>query len=330
MSLNIARQPLVSAFLILSALTAVAMWRLGVAEPTASVAPAALSANVLPDSFLLNFQCDYPIWGRFIGGFMLLCAGVIVGRMTVRYNLYSTGTCLAISLVGIMAVGYLRMATLLPDLLVLLLLALSCKNYCRGFSSSYGFDGLFRGSFFLGLIPFFEVAAAPLLLLLLLVVIVYRRTFRELGVALAGLLLPTFVVCYLNWAFGGKFSAPVVALVESVDVSRFFDFFWLQPVPVLVLTGCIAFVGVAGILFFLTNMYAVGNKPRHILILHACLLLLCMAQLSMPNASEGTALLMVVPAAVLLPTMVVRLHRLFATGFYLLLIAGSLCLLFLQ
>ena len=111
MKFDIARQPLVPAFLTLAALAVVAMWnaggpavstavQAGHAAETVDIGRNAAGALAVssPGELLAQFQAAHPVWARWIAGLLMLFTGMSIGRLTVRYNLYSVGTCLAIPL----------------------------------------------------------------------------------------------------------------------------------------------------------------------------------------------------------------------------------------
>ena len=133
MRFDIARQPLVPAFLTLLLIAVVAMRGADphalpdrIIPPTTDCAaasgtetpPAALrerndapgtepaeTENVrpglavrMPAVWSSQFQHNHPGWARWIGGLLLIFGGMCTGRLTVRNNLYSVGTCLAIPL----------------------------------------------------------------------------------------------------------------------------------------------------------------------------------------------------------------------------------------
>ena len=214
MKFNIARQTLVPAFLTLVALAAFAMWSAGspagdlpVGNPSPTGGELALST---PAELLARFQAACPGWSRWIGGFLILFVGMSLGRLTVRYNLYSVGTCLAIPLYGAITAGLLDKESFLTTLTAATLLALASRNYARSFCNGYGFDALFRASLYLGILMLIVPAALPFVLILPLAVALFRRTLRETVVAIAGLLLPILTFCYLNWGAGGDFIDPLL------------------------------------------------------------------------------------------------------------------------
>ncbi len=327
MTFNIARQPLVPAFLTLAALVVAAVWSLAHADvmpagETAQAVATALQPVLLPESYLLQFQTTCPVGALWIASFLILYSGVLVGRMTVRYNLFSVGSCLSIPLFGLGTVAFLPADAYLQTLVAVTLLSLAVKNLCRGFCNGYGFDGLFRGGLYLGLIPLVEPAAAAIVLLLPVAVLLFNRTLREAAVAFFGLLLPAFALCYVNWGMGGDFLAPLIAGSRSFVCGSWLDFFRATPLPKLALLGGFVLLNLFALLFFISDMYVAGVKPRLILIFAGCLLLLSVVQLAVPAASQGLVVLFAVPFAILLPVMFVRIHPLFSLLIYLLLFAS--------
>lgn len=338
MKFDIARQPLVPAFLTLAALTVVAMWGAGGSAADA----AALAGNTafrgasdplaipLPGELLAQFQAAHPVWSRWIAGLLMLFTGMCIGRLTVRYNLYTVGTCLAIPLYGAIACGLASDGDFLTLFTASALLALALKNFCRSFCNGYGFDAIFRASFYIGLLPLVCVAATPLLILLPLAVMLFRRTLREVTVATAGLLLPALALCYVNWGAGGEFTAPVTALGTIFITGTPLSLFPATPLESLVLLGAVFVLDLMALLFFLSDIYAVGTKPRFIFIFNISILLLAAAVLCGPAATPGIIALTAVPSAVLLPFMFVRIHRAIALPLYLLLLASAVICATLQ
>lgn len=336
MKFDIARQPLVPAFLTLAALAVVAMWNAGgPATDTAALASHAAetvdtgrnAARALavssPGELLTQFQAAHPVWARWIAGLLMLFTGMSVGRLTIRYNLYSVGTCLAIPLYGAIACGLAVGGDYLTAFAASALLALATKNFCRSFCNGFGFDAIFRASLYIGLLPLVATAAAPLLILLPLAVMLFRRTLREVTVAVAGLLLPVLTLCYVNWGAGGGFLAPVAELGSALISGMPLSLFLSTPVQNLVLLGAVFILDLMALLFFLSDIYALGTKPRLIFIFNISVLLLAAVVLCGPAATPGTVALAAVPSAVLLPFMFVRIHRAIALPLYLLLLAAA-------
>ena len=329
MKFDIARQPLVPAFLTLAALAVVAMWNAG--GPAVSMAvqaghaagtvdigrnAAGALAVSSPGELLAQFQAAHPVWARWIAGLLMLFTGMSVGRLTVRYNLYSVGTCLAIPLYGAIACGLAVGGDCLTTFAASALLALATKNFCRSYCNGFGFDAIFRASLYIGLLP--------------LAVMLFRRTLREVAVAVAGLLLPALTLCYVNWAAGGEFLAPVAEPGSAFIAGTPLSLFLSTPVQNLVLPGAVFLLDLTALLFFLSDIHALGTKPRLIFIFNISVLLLTAAALCGPAATPATVALAAVPSAVLLPFMFVRIHRAIALPLYLLLLASAVISAVLQ
>ena len=185
MKIDIARQPLVPAFVTLFALAVTAMWG-GAGNGVSAGAPETMP---LLGGALTRFQAAYPVWARLAAGFMILFTGMCTGRIAIRYNLYGVSTCLPIPLYAVVACGIFSGGNYLTAFAASMLLALAAKNYCRSYCNGYGFDAIFRASLYLGLLPLVYAPATPLVLILPLAILLFKRTFREAVVAAAGLIL---------------------------------------------------------------------------------------------------------------------------------------------
>lgn len=202
MKIDIARQPLVPAFVTLFALAVTAMWG-GAGNGVSAGAPETMP---LLGGALTRFQAAYPVWARLAAGFMILFTGMCTGRIAIRYNLYGVSTCLPIPLYAVVACGIFSGGNYLTAFAASMLLALAAKNYCRSYCNGYGFDAIFRASLYLGLLPLVYAPATPLVLILPLAILLFKRTFREAVVAAAGLILPLLTACYVSWGMGDEFT----------------------------------------------------------------------------------------------------------------------------
>lgn len=334
MKIDIARQPLIPAFLTLAALTAAAMWNVDVQGaaplPSALTTSDASLAITLPELWLQHFQAAHPAWSKWIAALLLLLTGTIIGRTSIRYNLYSVGTCLAIPIYGCMVCNFVIGEHFLTAALAAALLTLAVKNYCRSFCNGFGFDAIFRASLYLGALPLVNHATLPMLLMLPLATILFRRTLREVTVAVAGLLLPGLVVAYFNWGAGGDFFAPYTLSVTAFVDGPLLGLFTTLPLQQMAVLGGILVLDLLSVLFFLSDIYAVGTKARFIFIFNIGILILSAAILCGPAADRGTLAILAVPSSILLPFMMVRTHNSVSSIFYLLLLLSATLGVFLQ
>ena len=324
---DIIRQPLPVATFTFLVVVIVAFVRAWVTQRFAGEIPA-VSAPL--GYYTAAFRLSWPLLSAAASIVMLFVAGFLIGRSSVRAELYATRCFLAMPLFGVVSCGVLLSSDYLTQSLTLLLLVLASRNYYNSFHRHYCFDRMFRGSLYVGLIPLLYAPGAGLLLLIPLVVLLFRRTLREVAVAVAGLLLPALTLCYVNWAAGGEFLAPVAEPGSAFIAGTPLSLFLSTPVQNLVLPGAVFLLDLTALLFFLSDIHALGTKPRLIFIFNISVLLLTAAALCGPAATPATVALAAVPSAVLLPFMFVRIHRAIALPLYLLLLASAVISAVLQ
>lgn len=331
MKFDLSQQPLVPAFLTLAIVSVAAACRADFAEAAAGASPAIDGlAIAMPGRWLALFGAAHPAWSRAAAAFLMVFAGMCVGRVTVRYALYGVSTCVAIPLFGFAAVCASCGGEALPALTASALLALTFKNFCRAFCNGYRFDALFRASLYDGALIAVCPEALPLALLLPLAVRLFRRTVRESVVAVCGLVLPVLAVCYFNWGAGGDFLAPLSVWKSCFAPGSPFGFVSRLPLPALALAGCVSLLGLCSMAFLATNIYATGSKSRYILFFAVGVWMLCLTAAAFPASTTAVAGLWAVPSAVLLPLCFVRLHRALALPVYLLLAGLTVWVIVLQ
>lgn len=341
MKTDLARQPLVPAFLTLAALAVSAVWGAGLLAPagtgfsapfaslrgipiTPGFAPAAESVTLpAPNELIARFQQLHPGWARAIACSLILFTGMCIGRMTLRHNLYKVGTCLAIPLYAVIACGTALDGNYLQTFAASALMALSTKNFARSFCNGYGFDRIFRASLYLGLLLLTAPAALPLVLLLPLALLLFRRTVREAVVALFGLLLPLLVYAYIDWGLGGTFTAPLLRFLSAFLSGELFGMPVRMPMPMLIASGSLVLLTILTLTLFFSDLYATGTKARFILIFNGCSFVLTILLLLGPAATRGTLALLAVPVSILLPFLFVRIRSALSDPLYLLLLVSA-------
>lgn len=101
------------------------------------------------------------------------------------------------------------------------------------------------------------------------------------------MLLPAFTICYINWGAGSEFLAPLMALGDPFITGKPFALLSAVPLRNLVLLGGIFVLDLLALLFFLSDIYAVGTKSRTILIYNISVLVLTAAVLCGPAATPA-------------------------------------------
>lgn len=335
MRFNLVKQSLIPAFLTL------VVWVVltccctpEVALSTIEEARHGLSAEELPipplGARIASFQHNSPRFAHWITAFLMLFTGITLGRLTLRYKFYGSGTCLAIPIYGMVMCGALGSGQTLFVVVLSLLTTLAVKNLCMSHRNGFGFDRIFRGALFLALLLIVEPTAAPMLVAIPMAVTHFRRTTRETIVAVAGLLFPFALLCYLNWALGGSFTAPLVQLYRAFMAGH-----WLQALVTSTTleqayVGVLLLLALPSTILFYTNSYSINTKARHMLLFTCRLFWWLPTLFLLPAASAQLVAIWAVPASLLLPVLFVRVHLPIAQTLYLLLSAASIAVFFLQ
>ncbi|HBX90546.1 hypothetical protein [Alistipes sp.] len=319
MKSDIARQPLVPAFLTLLVLGGATAWSFAFADTSAAVVAAdpAVGGLVLdmPARVVVDFQAARPGWARLLATLAFMLAALATGRMTLRHGLYGVSTCLAVPLAGLFMLGLLQGAGSLAVTTGALLLAYSTKNFARSFRNGYAFDALLRGGGYLGLLVVLFPATLPLAALLPFACLLFRRTLREAAVALFGAVLPLLLFAYVNWGAGGRFAAPFEAL-GGVFVGDYLAALRGMSLAAWFFAAFLALLDAAAVAALLRNLYGVGTQPRFILVYNIGVLALVVLLFAGPAASPALLPLAAVPSAVLAPVLFVRVRPALATLLY--------------
>lgn len=324
--MNLSRQPFLLALLTLVALvTAALLRRQGMAFPIETVGVPLTFAG----RWLVGLQNDWPLASGILCGMLAVVSALLIGRIGVRYKLYGVGTLLSIPFYGMIACCIYLSPEPALSFSISFLLTLALRYYCASYRNGYTFNALFRGSICLGAIPLLWAPALPVAVLLPVGALLFKRTLRELIVALCGFLLPVAAFSYLRWAFGAPFDEVVMQLADQCrfaaadlepDGRSFVGFALSVALALLVLGGASAHVA---------NRYAASTKARAILTADLWLLAACSA---IPFLTAPTVLflpLLAVPASVLIPFLFVRLRAVFANLLYLSVLALAVLHLFL-
>lgn len=324
--MNLSRQPFLLALLTLLALvTAALLRRQGLAFPIETVgAPLTFAGR-----WLVGLQNDWPRVSGVLCGVLAVISALVIGRIGVRYKLYGGGTLLSIPFYGVIACCIYLSPEPLLGFSLSFLLALALRYYCASYRNGYTFDALFRGSVCLGLIPLLWAPALPVAVLLPVGALLFKRTLRELIVALCGFLLPVAAFSYLHWAFGAPFEEVVMQLADQCRFAAAPWEFDSRSFVGLALSAVVALLVLGGTAAHVANRYASSTKARAILTADLWLLAAC---LFVPFLTAPTVLflpLLAVPASVLIPFLFVRLRAAFANLLYLSVLALVVLHLFL-
>lgn len=314
--MNLARQPFLLALLTLLALVTACMC----CRPEASLpAGAAGSSPTFAARWLLDLHAAWPRVSWTLCGLLAVLSALMLGRLGVRYKLYSGGSLLAIPFYAVIACGVCLPADAPVGFSASFLLVLALRRYCASCRNGYAFDALFRGSICLGAIPLLYAPALPVAILLPAGLLLFKRTVRELLVALSGFLLPLFAFSYLHWAFGGSFGDVAMQLSAACGAAAAWNA--ADSVVALLLLAVLACIVLGGLFYQLDSRYTLSTKARAILSVDFWLLAACCAIPFLAGPSALLLPLVAVPASVLIPFLFVRLNIVVSNLLYLFVLA---------
>ena len=267
-----------------------------------------------------------PVVAAVASGFMIVWAGLLTGRNSIRAELYTQRCYLAMPLFGVAGCGVILNNDFLTQSLVLLLLTMASRNFYNSFHRHYCFDRMFRGALCIGTIPLIYAPGIVLWLLVPLVVWLFRRTLRESIVAVAGLLLPLFFTCFGYWAADSGFLTPVNTIVDALQRSAG-PILHAENTPLpLILSGLILFLLFCAVASLLFNIYQLSTKPRNILLYNIYLLVITVGICFLPGSTTISLTLTAPAIATLLPLVLTRINGIIASAFYLVIIVLTLSL----
>ena len=247
-----------------------------------------------------------------------------MARSTVRVGIYSVSS-LAMLALGATTMFAVVMAQHYLYLMVVALLiseVLGRLLYC--FGPNMRIHYLFTAMLALGVMPLMDSALIPFVILLSALVVIMRSTLRETLITLLGVLLPTFVYCYVEWFFGGGFVDAFVQVWSGVMVSQHAALVAYLTLPRLIFVGVVLFLTLCSILFYYNARVTLTDVARTIWrLLLVVLLLLVASLLVMPSASPALVVVMVLIMTVLLPQFFVRIDVITATIAYVVLMLAS-------
>ncbi len=315
--MNVVRQTPIVNLATLLLVVAVAFVRHSVAEFPAERIPDITSALGRGVS---AFQGEHPTIAAWLAAMLLLVAGWFIGQVVKVRDLYFVKTTITIPLYGIIACGVFISEDSLLAAIVSLLLVLAMRNFYSSFRNGYSFSPLFFGSMALGIIPLLYAPSLLLMLLMPLSVIVFKRSAREAIVAIVGLLLPAATICYITWGMGGEFLQPVeTTLATALMTSGYRLFGHLSLGSAMIICYLLSLV-LSAIFFCWINIYSMGTRARYITIFNMCAFVLSLSALAAPAGTTTSFGLVAVPAAMMIPAMLVRLKASAANLLYLILL----------
>ena len=322
--IDITRQPLLLALATSLALTVLGLlFRLPFDAPMPEV-----SIETPLGALLAEFQRSHHGWSVAAVFLTAIVSAYLVTRSSVGNNLYTRRTYLAMVMFSLCTCCLFGCEEWLRSWATLLALQFACRNFESGFRRSYSFGEMFRGAFFLGLVPLLYAPAATVLLALPLMIFLFHRPAREVPVIVVGACLPWLISSYVWWGMGHEFDyvsqqTIAAALSESgyslCGGAQLFD---------LLAMGAVLFVVLMSLGVYMIELGALKFKARRIHVFYILIAIMILASSLAAGSDCCTWLLLSLPIAVAMPLLFVRAESRFSLVTYLLLVTLAVMSLF--
>ena len=248
---------------------------------------------------------------------MYIAAVLRISRPTARLGMYATGTLAAVALSSIalfgvvLAPGYFRL------LCVALLFAEMLGRLVYCFGPNMRAHLLFTSMLSLGTLPLVDISLLPVAVIIPVIVIVVRGTLRESIITIVGVLLPTFIYCYVMWLLGGSFALAGEEIYDALFASCRVELAGYLAMPRLVFLGVLLFLQLASLLYYTSERITLTGTARSVWALLMLLFVALVATLLLlPAASPAIIVALALTMSVMIPLFFLRAGMLLAVLAY--------------
>lgn len=279
-----------------AAATMGAMWLFPVSDTILGGAEAPLAG------YIAEFQQTYPALSALLLGLLYIYMVVVLSRSTVRVAMYPVTTLSAFGVTSVLLFGALSSGSYLPLAVSALFVVEAFSRLMHCFRPSLQAHYLFSAMVALGALPLFDKSFVALVVILPIFVLIIRATLRETVLTILGLLIPTFIYCYVVWLLGGDFGDSFMAVWCENFVSSHLSLAEYLTIPRLVYLGVVMFMQLlTSVLYFATPL-SLGTGAREVWrVLQFAMVVLLVSLLVVPAASPALVVAMTLLSATMIP-----------------------------
>lgn len=248
-------------------------------------------------------DCEYRerIISIVLAMFLLLCCGIVEGKMLPRSGLSSGYCTLPIPLYGLLACGVFVAPNILETATVSLCFAVAMHLLLRSLHSAEEKDSVFFAAILLGVTTLLYPPCVVLVGVIPLAVFILALSLRQVLLMVVGYLLPLFGASYVMWYRGDDFLQFGRNLVEALSTPQMGD---IANIPYL----SIVLVSVVAVVLIWGGVYAVVRpdkmfmlvRVRRALYLFLWVSFLSMTMLLLPSCNLSVCAIIAVPVTILL------------------------------
>jgi hypothetical protein len=152
---------------------------------------------------LTRFSAAHPWLATAAAVVVALWTLAVVTQLSIKYAPAGSRNYLPPQVFVLCAGGLVISDQPLAALTVAWLSTLAARQFARSFHKGYGFGEIFHAAFYMGITPLLYAPAALIAPVITLgALVIYRRSGREVIVALVGLMLPLAMAAFVYWAMG--------------------------------------------------------------------------------------------------------------------------------
>lgn len=263
--------------------------------------------------------------------FLLLCCGIVEGKILPRSGLSSGYCTLPIPLFGLLACGVFVAPNLLATATASLSFAVAIYLLLRSLHSAEEKDSVFFAALLLGVTPLLYPPCIVLAGVIPLAVFTLALSFRQVLLMVAGYLLPLSTASYIVWYGGDDFLQFGRNFIEALLSPQMGE---ISTIPYLsiVMTAVVAVVLIWGGVYATVRpdkMFMLA-RVRRALYLFLWVSILSMTMLLLPSCSLSACAIIAVPVAILLSFVLSLLPNNHSTIAYWLLLALFVLHLFVE
>ncbi len=318
MILDVARHKLIEAIatLVIIALATVICNIVLPAELVANTSSAPLGA------LITEFQRSHSILAALVGFALLIRLSMTVTRTTVRSHLYDVNSFGAMSIVPLAIMMLATPHAMLSTIVVATLVAEAMRRLFYAFSSEQRMNAIFTAMLAMGALPLVDCSLLVVVLALPLIVLSLRCSFRDLVIAVVGMLLPIFTYAYVVWCSGGLFGDAVATLWHGMLEPSPLAMQTYLTLPRIVGMAMLLLIGLCSVALYIMRGRSQKPAVRHIwLFMISAVLLLGTTFALLPSTSIPSLVVVAIIVSTMAPMLFLHLSTLLSVVIYLLLAA---------
>lgn len=261
-------------------------------QPTLS-ADFSISDSLL-GGYITDFQNSHTTLSAFFAAIIIFISTTRLGRIVSGLKVYGSATSIHIFVISSVAWCTIQGGNFLLATLLTALLACAIGSMLKAVRST-GLENIFNASLALSLLPTLYLPSIILWLPMPFIILFIGATFRELIVAIVGLLLPAAITLYIFWLCGASFVGTIEeCVVMFMQGSSLVEIDVIQVFRVSLLV-------VAMLLALISTFWVGDNIPRTRarLVIIIILLIATLATFIIPSANLASLSLVAPPLALL-------------------------------